>query len=55
MSLFWEEISACATVHTCYVISVCDRVQSIILLSRMVGMSFMPVMLTRLNVSKPKH
>ena len=53
--VFWGEISVCAAVHTCYVINMCDRVQSIILLSRMVGMSFMPVMLTRLNVSKPEH
>ena len=32
ISLFREEISACAAVHTCYVMDTCDRVQSIILL-----------------------
>ena len=54
-SLFWEEISACAPVHTCYVMDVCDPVGAIILLPPMMGTSFMLVMLTRLIISKPKH
>ena len=55
ISLFLEEISACTAVHTCYVMDVCDCVQSIILLPPVMGMSFVLVMLTRLIVSKPKH
>ena len=34
-SLFLEEISACAAVHTRYVINACNRVRCIILLPRM--------------------
>ena len=33
----------------------CDLVQSLILLSHMVGMSFVVVVLTRLNFSQPEH
>ena len=36
-SLFLEEISAWAAVHTRYVMNACDRVRSIILLPRMLG------------------
>ena len=54
-SLFQEEIGACAAVHTHYVMDTCDRVQPLILLPPMMGMSFMLVTLTRLIVSKPKH
>ena len=54
-SLFWEEISACAAVHTRYVMDVCDHVPPIILLPLMMGTSFVLVMLTRLIVNKPKH
>ena len=51
-NLFQEEISACAAVHTCYVKDACNRVQSIILLPCMMGMSFVPVVLKGLNVSE---
>ena len=54
-TLFWEEISACATFHTSYVMNKCDHVQSIILLPGVMGMSFMLVMLPRLNVSELEH
>ena len=54
-SLFWEKISACVAVHTRYVMDACDRVQSIILLPRMVGTSFVFVALKGLNVSEPEH
>ena len=54
-SLFQEEISACAVVHKRYVMDAWDRVQPIILLPPIMGMSFMLVALTRLIVSKPKH
>ena len=54
LSLFREEISACAAVHTRYVVDACDRVQSIILLLLMVGTSFVLVALTRLNVNELK-
>ena len=51
--LFWEEISASAAVHTCYVMDRWDRVQSIILLlhTHMVGTSFLLFLLRRLNAS----
>ena len=54
-SLFQEEISACAAVHTCYVMDACDHVQPIILLPPMMGTSFALVALTRLIISKPKY
>ena len=54
-SLFWEEISACAAVHTRYVMDAYDCVRTIILLPPMMGTSFVLVVLTRLIVSKPKH
>ena len=54
-SLFREEISACAAVHTRYVMDTCDCVRPIILLLPMMGTSFVLVALTRLIVSKPKH
>ena len=54
-NLFREEISACAAVHTHYVIGACNHVQPIILLPPMMETSFMLVALTRLIVSKPKH
>ena len=54
-SLFREKISACAAVHTRYVMDACDRVRPIILLPPMMGTSFVLVALTRLIVSKPKH
>ena len=54
-SLFWEEICACAAVHTRYVMDVCDHVRPIILLPPMMGTSFVLAVLTRLIVSKPKH
>ena len=54
-SLFWEEISACATVHMRYVMDVCDRVWHIILLPPMMGTPFVLVALTTLVVSKAKH
>ena len=38
-----------------YVMDMCDLVQSIILLPHMVGMSFVLVVLTRLNFSQPEH
>ena len=53
--LFVREISACAAVHTCYVMGACNRVRSIILLPRMVGTSFVLVALTGLNISEPEH
>ena len=49
-SLFWEEISACVSVHTCYVMGMCDCVLSIIFLPHMVGTSFVLAAL-----SEPKH
>ena len=55
ISLFREEISACAAVHKRYVMDACDRVRPIILLLPMMGTSFVLVALTRLIVSKPKH
>ena len=54
-SLFWQEISACAAVHTCYVIDACNRVPYIILLPPMIGTSFVLVALTRLILSELKH
>ena len=54
-SLFWEEISAYATVHMRYVMDVCDCVWYIILLPPMMAMPFVLVALTRLVVSKAKH
>ena len=54
-SLFWQEISACAAVHTCYVIDACNRVSYIILLPPMIGMSFVLVALTRLILSELRH
>ena len=54
-SLFQEEISACAAVHRHHVMDVCNCAQSIILLSPMIGMSFMLVVLSRLIVSEPKQ
>ena len=54
-SLFVEEISACAAVHTCYIMDVCNHVWPIILLPPMMGMSFVLVALTRLIFSKPKY
>ena len=54
-SLFREEISACAAVHTCYVMDVCNHVWSKILLLCMVQVPFVPVVLTRLIVSELKH
>ena len=53
-SLFQEEISACAAVHMCYVMDVCDCVWYIIILPCMMGKSFILWELTRLNVSEPK-
>ena len=53
--LFQEEMSAYAAVHMCHVIDACDRVRSIFLLPCMVQTSFVLVVLTRLNVSKPEH
>ena len=53
--LFCEEISACAAVHTHYVMDAYDCVWSIILLPRLMGMSFVLVALTRMNVSETKH
>ena len=53
-SLFREEISACAAVHTRYVMDACDRVRPIILLPPMMRTSFVLVTL-RLIVSKFKH
>ena len=54
VSLFREEISACAAVYTRYVMGACDRVGSIILLPGRMGASFVLVVLTRLTVSEPK-
>ena len=54
-SLFWEEISACLAVHTCYVKDAYNCVQSIIFLPVMVVMSFVLLMLIRLSVSESKH
>ena len=54
-SLFQEEISACAAVHTCCVMNACSPVRSIILLLCMMAMSFVLVALTRGNVTEPKH
>ena len=51
-SQFWEEISTCVAGHMRYVMDTCDHVQSIILLPRMVGKSFMLVALRKLNVNK---
>ena len=48
-SLFWEEISVCAAVHVCYVMDVCDCMESIILLPPMMRTSFV------LIVSELKH
>ena len=36
-SVFREEISACAVVHTCYVMDACDHVRPIILLFPIMG------------------
>ena len=44
-----EEISACAVVHTRYVVDACDPQFFCD------GMSFVPVALKRLNVSEPEH
>ena len=54
-SLFREEISVCAVVHTRYFMDACDRVQPIILLPPIMRTSFVLVALTRLIVSQPKH
>ena len=54
-SLFWKEISACAAVHTHYVMDAYDRVRSIIVLLPMMGTSFVLVALTRLIVSGLRH
>ena len=54
-SLFREEVSACAAVHTRYVMDACDRVRSIILLPPIMGMSFLLLALTRLIVHELKH
>ena len=54
-SLFWKEISACVAVPTSYVMTACDYVQSIILLSAMMWTWFMPVTLTGLIISELKH
>ena len=54
-SLFWEEISACAAVHTRYVMDACDCVQSIILLPPMMGTSFVFAAITGLIVSELRH
>ena len=50
-----EEISACARVHKRYVMDTSDHVQFIILLPHMAAMSFLLVVLARLNVGGPKH
>ena len=55
ISLFWEEIGACAAVHMRYVMDACNHVQFIILLPPMMGMPFMLVTLTRLIVTEPKR
>ena len=55
VSLFREEIGACAAVHMRYVMDTCDHVRPIILLPPMMGTSFVLVALTRLIISKPKH
>ena len=55
ISLFWEEISACAAVPMHYVMDVSNRVWSIILLSHMMRTSFLLVVLTRIIVSEPRH
>ena len=54
-SLFWEEISACAAVHTSFVMDACDHVRSIILLPPMIGRSFVLVTLTRSIVIELRH
>ena len=54
-SLFWEEISTCVTVHPYYVMDVCSRARSIILLPHVVGASSVLVALMRLNVCEPYH
>ena len=54
-SLFWEEISAYAAVHTRYVMGTFNRVRSVIPLSPMMEASFVLVALTRLIVSEFKH
>ena len=51
-SLFWEEISAFAAVDRCYVMGTCYHVWSIVLLPRMVGTSFVLVLLIKLNVRR---
>ena len=48
-------MSACVAVHTCYIVSACDQVQSIILLPGMMGVPFVIVVLTRLIASEPEH
>ena len=53
--LFQEDISACVAVHMCYVIDTCYHVLSIILLPDMMGLSFVLVALTELNVSEPEQ
>ena len=53
--LFREEISAIGTVLTRYAMDACNRLRSIILLPRMMGMSFVLVALTKMNVSEPEH
>ena len=52
---FREEISTCVAVRAGCVVDACKRVQSIILLPCMMGMSFVLVTLTRLIVSEPEH
>ena len=53
--LFWEEISACAALHTRAVMDACNRVRYIILLPPMMGTSFVLFALTRLIVSELRH
>lgn len=52
---FGKKLSGCAAIHTPCVTHACDRVWSIILLPRRVLMSFVLVLLTKPNVSGPKH
>ena len=54
-SLFQEKMSACAAINTCYIMDVCNCVQSIIFLPPMMRTSFVLVALTRLIVNEPKH
>ena len=55
-TLFWEERSAFAPVYMTHtVVDLSDCVQSIILLSCIVGTSFVLFVLKGLNVSEPEH